>query len=207
MADYIEREAAYQTLTEYYHHTTEGMHSALREAISRVPAADVRPVPEGGIGEMSDGYHTFNGLYYQRMVLFAALVNAHNDKAWKSWKHEDGNPCFDGGWFIVGIDTPQGSYTYHYEDKYWNWFECEELPVAKNWDGHTEEDVTRLLSLPDVRPVARGRWELDSDPGEPWRYVCNICGEKTKDTVMGKPRANFCPNCGADMRPQPPKGE
>lgn len=44
MAKYIEREAAYQTLTEYYHHTTEGMHSALREAISRVPAADVRPV-------------------------------------------------------------------------------------------------------------------------------------------------------------------
>lgn len=39
--EYIEREAAYQTLTEYYHHTTEGMHSALREAISRVPAADV----------------------------------------------------------------------------------------------------------------------------------------------------------------------
>lgn len=42
--EYIDREAAYQTLTEYYHHTTEGMHSALREAISRVPAADVRPV-------------------------------------------------------------------------------------------------------------------------------------------------------------------
>ena len=52
----------------------------------------------------------------------------------------------------------------------------------------------------DVRPVVRGQWKLDSDPGEPWRYVCNICGEKTKDTVMGKPRANFCPNCGADMR-------
>lgn len=44
MSDYISREAAYQTLTEYYHHTTEGMHSALLEAISRVPAADVRPV-------------------------------------------------------------------------------------------------------------------------------------------------------------------
>ena len=44
MTEYISREAAYQTLTEYYHHTTEGMHSALREAISRVPAADVRPV-------------------------------------------------------------------------------------------------------------------------------------------------------------------
>ena len=119
------------------------------------PAADVRPVPEGGIGEMSDGYHTFNGLYYQRMVLFAALVKTYKDKAWKSHRHEDGKLCFGGGWFIVGIDTPQGNYTYHYEDKYWNWFECEELPVAKHWDGHTEKDVTRLLSL-DVRPVVRG---------------------------------------------------
>lgn len=122
------------------------------------PAADVRPVPPGGIGEMSDGYHTFNSLYYQRMVLFAALVNAYNDKAWKSWKHEDGESCFGGGWFIVGIDTPIGAYTYHYEDKYWNWFECKELPVAKHWDGHTEEDVTRLLSL-DALPVVKAAWK------------------------------------------------
>ena len=121
---------------------------------------DVRPVPDGGIGEMSDGYHTFNGLYYQRMVLFAALVKAHKDKAWKSLRHEDGELCFGGGWFIVGIDTPQGSYTYHYEDKDWNRFDCVELPVAKHWDGHTEEDVTRLLSL-DAQPVVRGTWDTD----------------------------------------------
>lgn len=99
------------------------------------------------IGDLSDGYHTFNGLYYQRAVLFAALVTAYKDKAWKSMKHEDGEPCFGGGWFIVGIDTPEGSYTYHYETKDWNMFDCEELPVAKHWDGHTEKDVTRLLSL------------------------------------------------------------
>ena len=61
-------------------------------------------------------------------------------------------------------------------------------------------DSLKSIPAADVRPVVRGRWELDRDPGEPWRYVCNICGEKTKDTVMGKPRANFCPNCGADMR-------
>ena len=118
--------------------------------IESIPAADVRPVPDGGIGEMSDGYHTFNGLYYQRMVLFAALVKAHKNKAWKSWRHEDGELCFGGGWFIVGIDTPEGSYTYHYEEKDWDLFDCVELPVAKHWDGHTEKDVTRLLSL-DVR--------------------------------------------------------
>lgn len=121
--------------------------------LEQLEPADVRPVPVGGIGEMSDGYHTFNGLYYQRMVLFAALVKQNKDSAWKSHRHEDGELCFGGGWFIVGIDTPDGSYTYHYEDKDWDLFDCEELPVGKHWDGHTEDDVTRLLSLPEVRPV------------------------------------------------------
>lgn len=100
------------------------------------------------IGEVSDGFHTFNGLYEQRMILFAALVKAYKDKAWKSYRHEDGEYCFGGGWFIVGIDTPEGSYTYHYENKYWDMFDCIDLPRAKHWDGHTEADAeTRLMSL------------------------------------------------------------
>lgn len=99
------------------------------------------------IGDLSDGFHTFNQLYYQRMMLFAALVKQNKDRAWKSYRHEDGELCFGGEWFIVGIDTPEGSYTYHYENKYWDKFDCQELPVGKHWDGHTEADVTRLLSL------------------------------------------------------------
>ena len=112
-----------------------------RKAICDVAGVD-------DIGEVSDGFHTFNGLYEQRMILFAALVKAYKDKAWKSYRHEDGELCFGGGWFIVGIDTPEGSYTYHYENKYWNMFDCVDLPRAKHWDGHTEEDAeTRLMSL------------------------------------------------------------
>jgi hypothetical protein len=99
------------------------------------------------IGELSDGFHTFNSLYYQRAILFATIVNTYKELAWKSKKHEDGQFCFSGGWFIVGIDTPNGSYTYHYEMEYWDLFDCKELPRAKHWDGHTDEDVTRLLSL------------------------------------------------------------
>lgn len=99
------------------------------------------------IGEVSDGYHTFNSLYRQRCVLFAALVKAYKDKAWKSRRHSDGELCFGGGWFIVGIETPEGQYTYHYEDKDWNLFECEEVETAPEWDGHTDEDVERLLTL------------------------------------------------------------
>jgi hypothetical protein len=100
------------------------------------------------IGEVSDGFHTFNGLYEQRMILFAALVKAYKGRAWKSYRHEDGEYCFGGGWFIVGIDTPEGSYTYHYENKYWDMFDCIDLPRAPHWDGHTEADAeTRLMSL------------------------------------------------------------
>lgn len=142
------------------------------------------------IGEFSDGYHTFNGLYHQRAILFAALVNAYKGKSWKSWKHEDGELCFGGGWFIVGIDTPLGSYTYHYEEKYWDMFDCAELEVAKYWDGHTEDDAeTRLLSL---RPEW-GYWLVASEDGE---FVkCSVCGEIFEEHNMG----DFCPNCGAKL--------
>lgn len=170
--------------------------------LERLKPANVRPVPPGGIGEMSDGYHTFNGLYYQRMVLFAALVKQNKDSAWKSHRHEDGELCFGGGWFIVGIDTPEGSYTYHYEDKDWDLFDCEELPAGKHWDGHTEDDVTRLLSLPEVRPVVRGEWietgyfDQDYQP----IYECSHCHGEVADSFMAKHL--FCLHCGADMRPE-----
>lgn len=109
---------------------------------------DYVKIPESGIGDLSDGYHSFNDLYYQRLVLTATIVKQNKSRCWKSFKHEDGQPCFGGGWFIVGIDTPEGTYTYHYEAKDFDLFLCQELPVAKHWDGHTDKDVARLLSLP-----------------------------------------------------------
>ena len=98
-------------------------------------------------GMISDGYHTMNDLYYHRTVLFAALVNTYKYNSWKSRRHEDGQLCFGGGWFLVCIETPEGPYSYHCEDKYWDMFNCLEREVAKPFDGHTPEDVTRLLSL------------------------------------------------------------
>lgn len=112
----------------------------IREKVCRMAGID-------DIGEFSDGYHTFNSLYRQRCVLFAALVNSYPQISWKSKRHDDGELCFGGGWFIVGIDTPEGSYTYHYELKDWDMFRCKELERGKKWDGHTDADVERLLSL------------------------------------------------------------
>lgn len=97
--------------------------------------------------DISDGFHTFGSLYEQRAKLFAVIVNSHPDISFKTKKHEDGTPCFGGGWFLVTIHTPKGDYGYHYEDKYWDLFQCEELEKAPHWDGYTDEDVDRLFSL------------------------------------------------------------
>ena len=154
------------------------------------------------IGEFSDGYHTFNGLYHQRAILFAALVNAYKGRSWKSWKHEDGELCFGGGWFIVGIDTPLGSYTYHYEEKYWDMFDCAELEVAKHWDGHTEDDAeTRLLSLKPEwgywLPITlrNGEWVKATEPDDITGAKCSVCGKIFDECEM----ANYCPNCGSKL--------
>ena len=99
------------------------------------------------VGQVSDGYHTFDDLYNQRLYLFATIVNLKPSFAWKSKKHEDDNLCFGGGWFVVGINTPAGPYTYHYEEKHWDLFKCKELDKAPLFDGHTSENVDRLMSL------------------------------------------------------------
>ena len=165
-----------------------------REAICKV--AGVKD-----IGELSDGFHTFNALYEQRMILFAALVRAYKDKAWKSYRHEDGEYCFGGGWFIVGIDTPEGSYTYHYENKYWDIFDCVDLPRGKHWDGHTEADAeTRLMSLEPERKT--GRWidaVIPNDNGGLPAQVCDQCNTFFPLAYTGGWH-RYCPNCGADMR-------
>lgn len=96
-------------------------------------------------GELSDGYHTFNELYYHRAMLFAVILKAYPDKGWKSKKHHDGT-MFDG-MFIVGIDTPKGQYSYHYDLNLWSLFNVKELEYAHEWDGHKPSDIDRLLSL------------------------------------------------------------
>lgn len=128
------------------------------------------------IDDVSDGCHTFRQLYYQRMMLFATIVKQNKDKAWKSLRHEDGELCFGGGWFIVGIDTPEGSYTYHYENKYWDMFDCVDLPRGKHWDGHTEADAeTRLMSLESERKTVRCRLCHFADCASPYDGVTERC--------------------------------
>lgn len=99
-------------------------------------------------GDISDGYHTFDELYHHRMILFATICNVYKEHSWKSWKHNDGTMYED--YFIVGVDTPQGQYSYHYHKDNWDYFKVIERPNAPKWDGHQPKDIKRLLSLNDL---------------------------------------------------------
>ena len=58
-----------------------------------------------------------------------------------------------------------------------------------------------IEELPPAQPQRiKGRWIYHPEIGWGETWLCDQCGEKTSSTVMGKPRANFCPHCGADMR-------
>ena len=97
------------------------------------------------MGETSDGYHTFNELYHHRAVLFSVIVRLYHSQAWKAKKHDDGT-MFEG-MFIVGMETPTGQATYHYDiEPYWDMFECRELDKAPKWDGHTPQQAVERLS-------------------------------------------------------------
>lgn len=65
------------------------------------------------VGEVSDGYHTFNELYRYRMLYNAAFFNllARNGQVevCKSRRHSDGEKCFGSDdWFIVMAILPTG---------------------------------------------------------------------------------------------------
>ena len=101
--------------------------------------------------DISDGYHTFEELYYQRMMLtktvaLAAINKFDKDTVYRSKLHSDGTMYKD--FFIVVFNTPEGNFSYHYHMVYWGVFDfLKELPNAEEFDGHTWKDVTRLQSF------------------------------------------------------------
>ena len=118
------------------------------------------------INELSDGYHTYDELYEFRKMYNAVLFNewANTPKTnkqsltgtvtneygvHKSWKHNDGELCFGGGWFIVSAMLPTGLISNHYKAEDWDLFKVPEVEKALyEFDGHTPQDVlVRLKSL------------------------------------------------------------
>lgn len=83
--------------------------------------AVIQEMPSQITGETSDGYHTFNELYEFRKVFNAALFNQWaalgKYNVHKSYRHNDGELAFGGGWFIVVAKLPSGQISNHYEEK------------------------------------------------------------------------------------------
>ena len=103
------------------------------------------------MGEVSDGYHTFNELYEYRMLYNAALFNEFAKQGLydvhKSRKHSDGEyPFWDSNWFIVMAELPTGQISNHYEMKDWDKFQIPEKLLANKWDEHSPRDVAERLT-------------------------------------------------------------
>ena len=169
------------------------------DVICNSHSIDVAPVITG---ETSDGYHTFNELYHHRAVLFSVIVKAFPDRAWKSRKHHDGT-MYDG-MFIVGIETPDGQATYHYDvDPYWDMFKCKELEYAPEWDGHTPAQA--IARIGKREPVRHGQWQgkgYGYADGYLVMYVwycseCGYCIDNGTDDPSFLPI--YCSHCGAKM--------
>lgn len=109
---------------------------------------------------ISDGFHTFDELYYYRMLYNSNTVNllaflkSKNVKEFtnfdviKSKKHFGGEPCYGGGWFIVVIKTPWGQISNHYKLEYWDMFNCRAAKQSWKWDGHgMKESTDRMIKL------------------------------------------------------------
>lgn len=147
-------------------------------------------------GDTSDGYHTFNELYHHRAVLFSVIVKAFPGMAWKAKHHYDGT-MYDG-MFIVGIETPDGQASYHYDiNPYWDMFQCKELEYAPEWDGHTSAQA--IARIGKLEPVRHGRWIYRKTI--PGFHHCSICGVTNKMQVSCNKYVmlRYCPHCGAKM--------
>ena len=205
MGDLISRSALLRKKTRMteYDETGCGVHVIVvrAEDIENAPAVDAEPVITG---ETSDGYHTFNELYHHRAVLFSVIVKAFPERAWKARQHHDGTMY--EGMFIVGIDTPYGQASYHYDiEPYWNMFACRELERAPEWDGHMPAQAIERIGR--LVPVRHGKWSKRRKIGDVW--CCSECGFGQlvsasfmyKEGCIGHPdnRTRFCPNCGARM--------
>ena len=102
----------------------------------------------GDGANITDGIHTMSELYFHRMFLFSKLCSIavkQGRKAFRSKLHADGNMF--PHYFIVGIETPEGNYSYHYHERFWSYFDSvPEIDRAPEWKGEAKDDL-HLLNL------------------------------------------------------------
>lgn len=104
-------------------------------------------LPLDHIGQVSDGYHTFDELYEHRILLMLALMASHPRQSWMSKRHDDGTLL--EGWFLVGLELIATSpITYHVPERYWEMAAALGIcmyETAPPFDGHTSAEVLQRL--------------------------------------------------------------
>lgn len=100
--------------------------------------------------ELKDQAHTIDELYEFRLVYNALLFNLWEEtgkyEVYKSKRHDDGELCFDGDYFIVVAMLPKGQISNHYPMDKWEYFKIPEYEKVKDeFDGHTSQDVLDRL--------------------------------------------------------------
>ena len=123
-----------------------------------MPFLIARSLPENvDIGDVSDGFHTFNELYAHRCLLFLHLLYAHPHTGWRARYHADGSR-YDG-WFIAGLHLPSGPISYHLPERDWALLDacpCATLDTAPPWDGHDSHEVIQRLTAAIPTQTRRG---------------------------------------------------
>lgn len=107
---------------------------------------EINSIPYNERENLSDGYHSFFELYEFRKMYNAALFNewavCRKYNVHKSLRHNDGELCFGGKYFIVVAILPDGQISNHYLIQDWDLFKVPEVDRALyEFDGHTPKDV------------------------------------------------------------------
>lgn len=115
------------------------------EVFAKSIVAKLKTAQPADMGNVSDGYHTFNELYEHRHALFLLLMKRYYlGRVCPTWIDVDPNTP---GWFLAGIDSIDGQIAYHLPERL--------LPVARQYamadyrrtpyDGYTSADVLARL--------------------------------------------------------------
>ena len=86
------------------------------------------------------------------------------------------------------------------------------IESARYWGSGTSEEIADHLIDNGVTVQERGYWASLTDCANAGVY-CSVCNKKIykedypRCNRKNKLRSAYCPNCGAKMMPQQPKGE
>jgi hypothetical protein len=133
--------------------------SKIKEIVQRTMNEYLLKIAENELiemGEISDGYHTFNQLYDHRCVLFIVLAkqialasqmtgDKYTRKLPKVWYWVEDE---ESEWFLMGIGVDPGEQmTYHLNVKFLPQVSmfAAKMQDKPEFDGHTSDDVLERL--------------------------------------------------------------